>query len=181
MVKIETWILVLSLFISSCTSSEMDYSIVELHETENGAVIFETYNYDEPIGTFHLYMNTDYALRIYPYFRNIFDEWKDKWTIEYIIYDSNNNKKYTTNNVHMLNNILQNEIPQGIKLYEYVIQTSWLPNDSYKETIQIIEYICKINNIEFIKCRGDLNPEMKEIPVDYINTFWCIRCMTFLP
>jgi len=61
-----------------------------------------------------------------------------------------------------------------------VQSTSWLPNDSYDETMQIIEYICEMNNIEFIKYRGDINPEMEEIPVDYINTFWCIGCMTFL-
>ena len=175
MAKNIIWLLIVSLFLFSCTDGNMSYR----EEILNGddAVIFETYKYKEPIGTIHLYMKTDYALRITPFFRNVFDKWKDKWTIEYIIYDAQNRKKFITNDVLMMNDIIQNEIPQGIRLYEYVIETSWLPNNSYHETIKIIKDICKLNNIEFINTRE--NPEMGE--EDYINTFWCISCMIFMP
>jgi len=175
--NIITLLFIFILFFLSCNAGEGNYRKIKLQENENGSVIFETYNYKEPIGTFHLYMVTDYALRIIPFQKNLIDVLKDKWTIEYNIYDSLNKVKYVTNNINDLADIIKNELPNDVKIYEYIITTSWLPNDSYDETIEIIKEMCKLNNIEFIKNKP--GGEFKE--EDYIDTFWCIHCMTFIP
>jgi hypothetical protein len=170
-------LLLIFLFFLSCTAKEGNYQKIKLQETEDGRIIFETYNYKEPIGTFHLFMITDYALRIIPFQKNLIDVLINKWTIEYNIYDSSNKIKYVTNNINVLADVLKNELPNDIKIYEYIITTSWMPNDSYDETIRIIKEICKLNNIEFIQN----NPRLQLTEEDYIDTFWCIHCMTFIP
>jgi hypothetical protein len=180
MLKIITWLLILSLVFISCTNDKESYHKVKLKEDKNGLIIFETYKYKKPIGTFHLYMKTDYALRIKPVKKYLFDKLKNKWTVEYNVYDSNNKTKYVSNNLSALEEIIQNEIPNDIKIYRYETSDTWIPNYNYNETEKIIEDICKSKNIEYMGCMGDL-PEWKEMAEDYVNTYWCIRCITFIP
>ena len=74
----------------------------------------------------------------------------------------------------------QNEIPNNIKIYEYVINNTWLPENCYYESIQLIKDNCKTKNIEFIPQR-QINIMLEAPPEDYIDTLWCIHCMTFIP
>jgi hypothetical protein len=176
MTKTIIWLLVFPLFFFSCTDKKSYFKEI-LPVDEDGLVIFETYKYKKPIGTFHLYMNTDYALRIKPFYKNIIDKLIDKWTIEYNIYDSHKKIRYVANNLSALEDIIHNEITSDVKINEYIISTDYIPRDDYNEAIHIINEIFKSKNIELVKRRSI----DQESPEDCIDTFWCIHCMTFIP
>jgi hypothetical protein len=177
--KMINCLVIFLLLFFSCTDNKERYNKKELQEDEYG-IIFETYNYEKPIGKIAFYLKTDYALLITPLFKNIIDEWKDKWTIEYNIYDKQNKIRYIANDLSILTDAIQNEIPNGIKLYEYIVTTSWLPNKNRDEIMKIIRDISKSKNIEFIEY-SQYDGINKIPPEDYIDTFWCLHCMTFIP
>jgi hypothetical protein len=166
-------IIIFSFLLISCSS---DRNIDGIKESKLENMTFYTYVYkrNSKKNEINFSLKTDYGLYIEPILVN---EWKDKWIIEYNVYDAVNKIKYVTTDLEMFKEIIETKLPSNIILYRYIITTSWLPNGD--DINSIIRNICESKNTKYFD--GSEPEWWKEPDEDYINTFECIHCLISEP